>query len=332
MQNNLMKMEDEFYEENEINIYDLINIFIKNIKLFILISILGIIISCLYIAKRIIFDKNNIIYINYTLNYEEINSYIGKDIYYPKKSPKEILLDNKYIDLLFENPELKALYEEKVKEDRDNVNTKRQFLTNNKVLETSTIKELTKNKDEQELISPNSYRTIVRVNRRDDSGRKVSDSVMTTYLDILNQYYKENMFDYLAERKQYLEKTLPVLKKQLEENAVSGNIPIKSGGTGTSENNYFKYIYPIQVSNIDTYYEKYKLLETEYQAIKTLFDLELNKTENFIKYDSSIIIEKEKSGNIVKLGIGIFLSLCFGVMATFIKEFFEGYKKNKKAL
>ena len=332
MQNNLMKMEDEFYEENEINIYDLINIFLKNIKLFVIVSILGIIISSLYIGKRIIFDKNNIIYINYSLNYEEINSYIGKDIYYPKKSPKEILLDNKYIDLLFENPELKALYEEKVKEDRDNVNTKRQFLTNNKVLETSTIKELTKNKDEQELISPNSYRTIVRVNRRDDSGRKVSDSVMTTYLDILNQYYKENMFDYLAERKQYLEKTLPALKKQLEENAVSGNISITSGGTGITDNNYFKYIYPIQVSNIDTYYEKYKLLETEYQAIKTLFDLELNKTENFIKYDSSIIIEKEKSGNIVKLGIGIFLSLCFGVMATFIKEFFEGYKKNKKAL
>ncbi|PHI17012.1 hypothetical protein [Fusobacterium polymorphum] len=332
MQNNLMKMEDEFYEENEINIYDLINIFLKNIKLFIKVTILGLIITCLYIGVRIIFFKNNILYINYTLNYEEINSYIGKDIYYPKKSPKEILLDNKYIDLLFENPELKALYEEKVKEDRDNVNTKRQFLINNKVLETLSIKEITKNKDEQELISPDSYRTTVRINRRNDSGKKVSDSVMTTYLDILNQYYKENMFDYLAERKQYLEKTLPVLKKQLEENAVSGNIPIKSGGTGTAENNYFKYIYPIQVSNIDTYYEKYKTLETEYQAIKTLFDLELNKTENFIKYDSSIIVEKEKSGNIPKLGIGIFLSLCFGVMATFIKEFFEGYKKNKKAL
>ena len=332
MQNNLMKMEDEFYEENEINIYDLINIFLKNIKLFIKVTILGLIITCLYIGVRIIFFKNNILYINYTLNYEEINSYIGKDIYYPKKSPKEILLDNKYIDLLFENPELKALYEEKVKEDRDNVNTKRQFLINNKVLETLSIKKITKNKDEQELISPDSYRTTVRINRRNDSGKKVSDSVMTTYLDILNQYYKENMFDYLAERKQYLEKTLPVLKKQLEENAVSGNIPIKSGGTGTAENNYFKYIYPIQVSNIDTYYEKYKTLETEYQAIKTLFDLELNKTENFIKYDSSIIIEKEKSGNFVKLGIGIFLSLCLGILATFIKEFFEGYKKNKKAL
>ena len=332
MQNNLMKMEDEFYEENEINIYDLINIFLKNIKLFIKITILGIIITCLYIGIRMIFLKDNVLYINYTLNYEEINSYIGKDIYYPKKSPKEILLDNKYIDLLFENPELKALYEEKVKEDRDNVNTKRQFLINNKVLETLSIKEITKNKDEQELISPDSYRTTVRINRRNDSGKKVSDSVMTTYLDILNQYYKENMFDYLAERKQYLEKTLPVLKKQLEENAVSGNIPIKSGGTGTAENNYFKYIYPIQVSNIDTYYEKYKTLETEYQAIKTLFDLELNKTENFIKYDSSIIIEKEKSGNFVKLGIGIFLSLCLGILATFIKEFFEGYKKNKKAL
>jgi len=332
MQKNLIEVEDKEFDNDEIDMYKLINIFSKNIKLFVIVTIIGFIITCIYIGVRIVFFKNNTIYINYTLNYEEMNSYIGKDVYYPKKNPKEILLDNKYVDLLFENPELKALYEEKVKEDRDNVNTKRQFLTNNKVLETSTIKELTKSRDEQELISPDSYRTTVRVNKRNDLGKKVSDSIMTTYLDILNQYYKENMFDYLAERKQYLEKTLPVLKKQLEENAVSGNIPIKSGGTGTAENNYFKYIYPIQVSNIDTYYEKYKTLETEYQAIKTLFDLELNKTENFIKYDSSIIVEKEKSGNIPKLGIGIFLSLCLGILATFIKEFFEGYKKNKKAL
>ena len=332
MQNNLIKVEDDFQEENEMSIYDIVNIFIKNIKLFVIVSILGVVISCIYIAKRIIFDKNNTIYINYTLNYQEINSYIGDNVYYPKKNPKEILLDNKYIELLFENPELKALYEEKVKEDRDNIDTKRQFLINNKILETLSIKELTKNKDEQELISPDSYRTIVRINRKSDSGRKISDSVMTAYLNILNQYYKENMFDYLAERKKYLEKTLPVLKKQLEANAVSGNIPITSGGTGATDNNYFKYIYPIQVSNIDTYYEKYKTLETEYQAIKTLFDLELNKTENFIKYDSSVIIEKEKTGNIIKLGIGIFLSLCLGILVIFIKEFMEGYKKNKETL
>ena len=332
MSNNLVKVEDDFQEENEINIYDLISIFIKNIKLFMIVSIIGLIVTCLYIGKRIIFDKNNTIYINYTLNYEEMNSYIGNNVYYPKKNPKEILLDNKYIDLLFKNPELKALYEEKVKEDRDSIDTKRQFLVNNRILETSSMKELTKNKDEQELISPDAYRTTVRVVRRNDTNKKVSNSIMTTYLDILKQYYKENMFDYLAERKKYLEKTLPVLKKQLEINAVSGNIPIASGGTGTTDNNYFKYIYPIQVSNIDTYYEKYKALETEYQAIKTLFELELNKTENFIKYDSSIIVEREKSGNIIKFGIGVFLSLCLGVLVIFIKEFMEGYKKNKENL
>ena len=332
MSNNLVKVEDDFQEENEINIYDLINIFLKNIKLFVIVSILGVVISCVYVAKRIIFDKNNTIYINYTLNYQEINSYIGDNIYYPKRNPKEILLDNKYIELLFENPDLKALYEEKVKEDRDSIDTKRQFLVNNRILETSSIKELTKDEAEKELISPDSYRTTVRISKRNDTNKKVSNSIMTTYLDILKQYYKENMFDYLAERKKYLEKTLPMLKKQLEVNAVSGNIPITSGGTGATDNNYFKYIYPIQVSNIDTYYEKYKALETEYQAIKTLFDLELNKTENFIKYDSSIIVEREKSGNIIKLGIGIFLSLCLGVLVIFIKEFIEGYKKNKENL
>ena len=329
MQNNIIKVEDNFQEESEVNIYDFINIFLKNIKLFIKVTILGIIVTCVFIGVRIIFFKDNILYVNYTLNYEEINSYIGKDIYYPQKSPKEILLDDKYLALLFENPELKSLYEEKVKENKDDISTKRDFLTENKILETISLQEMAKTKEEQDLISPDLYRTTVRVNKKYDKNRAVSDSIMKTYLDILNQYYKENMFDYLEERKAYLEKSLPVLKRQLEENAVDGKISISSGGSGTNDNNYFKYIYPIQVSNIDTYYEKYKTFESEYQSIKTLMDLELNKAENFIKYDSSIINVKEKSGNAMKLAIGIVLSLCLGVFATFVKEFIEGYKKNK---
>ena len=328
MSNKLVKMEDNFYEEDEISIYDILNIFIKNIKIFIIVTIIGLIATCLYVAKKIIFDKNNTTYINYTLNYQEIKSYMG-EIYYPKKNPKELLLDDKYLELLFENPELKALYEEKVKENKDDISTKRDFLTENKILETSSLQEMAKTKEEQDLISPDSYRTTVRVNKKYDKNRAVSDSIMKTYLSILNQYYKENMFDYLEERKAYLEKTLPVLKKQLEDNAVSGKVSISSGGSGTNDNNYFKYIYPIQVSNIDTYYEKYKTFESEYQSIKTLMDLELNKAENFIKYDSSTINVKEKSGIVIKLAIGLFLSLCLGVFATFVKEFIEGYKKNK---
>ena len=328
MSNKLVKVEDEFYEEDEISIYEILDIFLKNIKIFIIVTIIGLIATCLFIAKKIIFDKNNTTYINYTLNYQEIKSYMG-EIYYPKKNPKEILLNDKYLALLFENPELKSLYEEKVKENKDDISTKRDFLTENKILETSSLQEIAKTKEEQDLISPDSYRTTVRVNKKYDKNRAVSDSIMKTYLDTLNQYYKENMFDYLEERKAYLEKTLPVLKRQLEENAVDGKISISSGGSGTNDNNYFKYIYPIQVSNIDTYYEKYKTFESEYQSIKTLVDLELNKSENFIKYDSSIINIKEKSGNVIKLAIGIVLSLCLGVFATFVKEFIEGYKKNK---
>jgi len=328
MSNKLVKIEDNFYEEDEISIYEILNIFLKNIKIFIIVTIIGIIATCLYVVKRIIFDKNNTTYINYTLNYQEIKSYMG-EVYYPRKNPKEILLDDKYLGLLFENPELKSLYEGKVEDNKDDINTKRDFLTENKILEVNSLQEMAKTKEEQELISPDSYRTTVRVNRKLDKNREVSNSIMKSYLDILNQYYKENMFDYLEERKAYLEKSLPVLKKQLEDNAVSGKIPVSSGGTGTTENNYFKYIYPIQVSNIDTYYEKYKTFESEYQSIKTLIDLDLNKAENFIKYDSSIINVKEKSGNMTKLLIGVVLSLCLGIFATFVKEFIESYKKNK---
>ena len=328
MSNKLVKVEDNFYEE-EFNIYDFIDIFFKNIKIFIIVTIIGLIATCLFIAKKIIFDKNNTTYINYTLNYQEIKSYMG-EIYYPKKNPKELLLDDKYLELLFENPELKALYEEKVKDNKDDINTKRDFLTENKILETISLQEMAKTKEEQDLISPDLYRTTVRVNKKYDKNRVVSDSIMKSYLSILNQYYKENMFDYLEERKAYLEKSLPVLKRQLEDNSVSGKIPVSSGGSGTTDNNYFKYIYPIQVSNIDTYYEKYKTFESEYQSIKTLIDLDLNKAENFIKYDSSVINIKEKSGNVIKLAIGIVLSICLGVLATFVKEFIENYKKNKE--
>ena len=328
MSNKLVKVEEDFYEEDEISIYEILNIFLKNIKIFIIVTIIGIIATCLYVAKRIIFDKNNTTYINYTLNYQEIKSYMG-EVYYPRKNPKEILLDDKYLGLLFENLELKSLYEGKVKDNKDDINTKRDFLTENNILEIKSLQDLAKTKEEKDLISPDSYRTTVRVNRKLDKNREVSNSIMKTYLSILNQYYKENMFDYLEERKTYLEKSLPVLKRQLENNAVPGKISISSGGSGTNDNNYFKYIYPIQVSNIDTYYEKYKTFESEYQSIKTLIDLDLNKAENFIKYDSSIINVKEKSGNMTKLLIGIVLSLCLGVFATFVKEFIEGYKKNK---
>ena len=95
-------------------------------------------------------------------------------------------------------------------------------MTEKRIIETSSLQEMAKTKEEQDLISPDSYRTTVRVNKKYDKNRVVSDSIMKTYLDILNQYYKENMFDYLEERKAYLEKSLPVLKKQLEDNSVSG--------------------------------------------------------------------------------------------------------------
>ena len=34
MSNKLVKVEDNFYEEDEISIYEILNIFIKNIKIF----------------------------------------------------------------------------------------------------------------------------------------------------------------------------------------------------------------------------------------------------------------------------------------------------------
>ena len=325
MSNNLVKVEDDFQEENEINIYDIVNIFTKNIKLFIIISVLGIIGTCLYIGKRIIFDKNNVLAINYTLNYAELESYLGGKVYYPKKSPNEILLEDKYLEKFFENKELKEYYEKNVKENRNNINTKRQFLIDNKILENISRRENLEIKDSP--IIPDSYKVTVKINKRYDKDGNVSYKILEAYLNILKDYYNENVFKYINNREKYLEGAIPILKKELTDNTIETKVVITD--MMNNENNYLKYFFPIKVSNIDSYYPEYVKLESEYQSIRTLFRLGLNKIENFIKYDSSIIIEKDKSGNIIKLGIGIFLSLCLGILATFVKEFIEGYKKNK---
>lgn len=330
MQNNLMKIEDDFQEKNEISISEIINIFLKNMKLFIIISVIGIILTCIYVGKLIIFDKNNTLYIDYTLNYEEITSFVGDKVYYPKNTAEGILLEDKYLELLFENPKLKELYENEVKEGRESIASKRRFFNDNEIVETISMKKMAKTKEEQELISPNSYRTTIRVNKRKDVNREFSKAIMEEYLKVLNEYYKEKLFNYLTERKQDLEKALPELKKQLEVNTVFDKESIST--KGIVDNSYFRYHYPVEVSNIDAYYEKYKTLETEYQSIKILFDLGFDKSENFVKYDSSIIIENEKTGNIMKLLAGIFLSLCLGTLAIFIKQFLEDYKKNKEKI
>ena len=328
MSNNLVKVEDDFQEENEISIYDIVNIFIKNIKLFVIVSILGIIVTCLYIGKRVIFDKNSVLAINYTLNYAELESYLGGKVYYPKKSPNEILLEDKYLEKFFENKELKEYYEKNVKENRDNINIKRQFLIDNKILENIFRKENLEIKDSP--IIPDSYKVTVKINKRYDKDGNVSYKILEAYLNILKDYYNENVFKYINNREKYLEGAIPILKKELTDNTIETKVVITD--MMNNEDNYLKYFFPIKVSNIDSYYPEYVKLESEYQSIRTLFRLDLNKIENFIKYDSSIIVEREKSGNIIKLGIGIFLSLCLGILVIFVKEFFKGYKKNKENL
>ena len=320
MENNIVKADHEF--EEEIDIFKLLDIFIKNFKLFLIMTFIGSILTVVFVGKRIVFDKDNVIYINYTLNHDELESYLGGKVYYPQISPDSVLLDNEYVEKLFEVPALKEIYEAKVTQDKELIETKRQFLNNSKIIQTVSLKSLAKETD-QDSVSPYAYKTTVRLNKKLDANREASKTILNAYLQLSKEYYDKNVFGYISERKEYLEKMLPPLKRQLEENAVvsQGAVPASMG-----ENNYFKYMYPIKVSNIDTYYEKYKTFENEYQSIKALSDAGIN---NYVRFDSSIIVEKEKSKNLMFLGIGIFISLAIGVLSTFLKEFVEEYRKSK---
>ena len=325
MNRNLVELDNE-YKEEEIDIYQLIDIFIRNIKTFVIIFIIGLIATALFVGKKVLLDKKNVLSIQYTLNYDELESYLNGKVFYPKKSPTDILLDDKYLEKLFENKELKSLYEASVTEDRENITTKRRFLNNSKILENLSMKKVV-SKDEEESVSANAYKLTVKTKRNLDKDKKIAYSILESYLEVLKNYYQEKMFSFIGERKKFLEKSLPILKKELEKNAVD-----KEGlniSSTTNGDNYLKYVYPIKVSNIDSYYPDYTRYENEYQAIKNMFELNLDDVDNFIKYDSSIIEEKVKSKNLMFLGIGIFLSFALGVVGAFGREFVKGYKKSR---
>ena len=151
---------------------------------------------------------------------------------------------------------------------------------------------------------------------------------MNTYLKIIKEFYNETIFKYIEDRKIYSDERLPILKNLLNENAVVGNT-LSFDKNSITENNFLRYIYPVKVSNVDTYYPEYIKLESENQAITTLTKLGLNNIDNFIQYDTSIIIEKEKAGNFIRLGIGTLISLFLGILAIIIKSLKENYKEKK---
>ena len=324
MSNKLIKVEENFYEEDEISIYEILNIFLKNIKIFIVVTIIGLIVTCLFVTKKIIFDKNNISKLNYTLNYQELESYLAGRVFYPQESPSEVLLEDEYLEKLFENSELKELYEKNVKENREDINTKRVFLLGEgENDEKAILKNISRGENK-----PNSYTVTLKISKKDDPNRKVSISIMRAYLKIIKEYYDETIFKYIQNRENYVKGRLPELRKLLNENAVIGDATLLNKSV-SDERNFLKYMYPIKVSNIDTYHSEYVKLENENQAIIALTTLGLNDVNKFVKYDTSIIFEKEKSGNMMKLLIGVTLSICLGIIVTFVKEFIEGYKKNK---
>lgn len=325
MNRNLVELGNE-YKEEEIDIYQLIDIFIRNIKTFVIIFIIGLIATALFVGKNVLLDKKNVLSIQYTLNYDELESYLKKKVFYPKKSPTDMLLDDKYLEKLFENKDLKSLYEASVTEDRESIATKRRFLNDSKIFENLSMKKVVP-KEEEESVSANAYKLTVITKRNLDKDKKIAYSILKTYLEVLKNYYQEKMFNSIGERKKFLEKSLPRLKKELEENAVDrGGLSVNFSTNG---GNYLKYVYPIKVSNIDSYYPDYTRYENEYQAIRNMFELNLDDVNNFIKYDSSIIEEKVKSKNLMFLGIGIFLSFALGVVGAFGREFINNYKKSK---
>lgn len=133
-------------------------------------------------------------------------------------------------------------------------------MIDNKILENIFGKENLVIKDS--LIILDFYKVMVKINKRYDKDRNIFYKILEVYFNILKDYYNKNIFEYINNRKKYLEGVIFILKKELIDNIIVGDVVIID--MMNNENNYLKYFFLIKVLNIDLYYFEYVKFESEY--------------------------------------------------------------------
>lgn len=306
-------------DDDEINIFELIEIFSKNLKLFTIISILGIICTGIFIAKRIHFDKNNIATVEYKLNTHEVELKLKNKMYYSLMPPENLFKNEKFINELFKIKELNELFK-KTSPLNHSIESRRTFLKNSKII---TLSKIPNEKD--------SYILRVKVNRNIDGNKKYTLPIIENCIKITEDYYSESFSKVLFNKKQELEDSLVPLEKKLNENKLNEKA-IKlynNNNNNNNNNNMLLYTDPEKISRLEIYSKEYKETLFNLVILNSIFKHDKLSDLKVIKLQTSIFYEEEKSKNILFLLGGLGISIVIALGFVFIKELYDNYKKFK---
>ena len=308
--------ERKYIEDDELDFFEIIDILVKR-KVFIIISFVLFTIVGLGGALYYRTIKPFILTKQFSIDY----SYAERDYFFDKSkivlnkiNPNNILINDKYINKLFNIKGLEEMYKETSPKDDY---SKIEFL-----------QEIIKINFDEQL---NSYTLEVEMKRNESLQKEIIDTYLLILKDEIENDIVKNIDEKYSTIKFENEKSkneLAKIEKQIE-NILITHSNMTSDKTDLGE--LIKFINPtlvIEKNKITDIYTNTSNLLVGFEILKDENNINLI-LDNIIKENSSIYaVEVKSKAKFILLGISIF-GIVFGIMGAFVLEFIETYKKRR---
>lgn len=305
MNKELKVMEARQQHDDEIDLYELIEILVRHKWSIVVTTIICTLLSlgaALYVRSK-------------TPNYLIKNILVQQENYELKGVNRidvdAVLLQDKNVEKILEIESLKRKYLDAVPESMQNITSKRKFLQ-----DMITVSKSGKNLEEVAIKT--------EINVDENTGREVINS----YIDILKK--QDNLSQVVSNEKTVKLKELENIKNSLKEVQNEMAVIFKSDSDLRElkpENriNYISYKYPELTLRKDEQEKYHNAYVDEIVKLNTL-----NDRASIIREISDIYLVKGQSKAKLILAVGIVMGLFLGVMVAFLKEFIDGYKRRYK--
>lgn len=312
----LQEREEFYYEEDELSLYDIVNILLKYKKMIISIFLIGLIASFGLALSLRNYNRKESANQEFRLMYNALESnpyYQMINLTYVKFNPSTILQNEKYLNSFFEIKELRdEFYKSKNLSDK--------FLLDKKIEFLSKIIKL-ENKD-------GVYSLKITANENLDIVEKISE----IYFSILNEEIPERIKTLIETEKiealvlnDEATKKLESIKKEI--NLALSTEKNISNMTASDIRSLISFKEPLLAVDNAFYQSVYD--RTSKQIIGTEEILKTSLIDNIIEKTSSLIIKREAGiAKYILLG-GIIFTILIIIILIIVKEFRERYKKYK---
>lgn len=312
----LQERENFYYEEDEINLYDVLDTILKYKKIIISFLLIGFIVSFGLALLLRNYNRKEITKQNFIVNYAvlELNPYYQMiNLNYVKFDPKEIFQKEEYIDRFLTVNSLKEKFEKKMANEQG-------FIIDKKI------------KFLSEIIKLNTDNGVYSLTVVSDNKFNIGPEITDVYFSILKEEIVDRLKNLIIKEKEKAVILKNISSHKLDEIKIEIAEVLKNEkGRDISISDIstlFAFREPRLAADNIFYQELYEKTSKQILGAENIVE-DPTSIERIIQKTSSLIVTKEKGiAKYVLLG-GVLFTCFFIAMFIMLKEFSEGYKKHK---